>query len=256
MLNEDVIPDDFYNIEQSDILYIINKFNLTLYLWNVGKLYPKSNIFPINKKRELTKEYENISKSIIKYKNPFTFYIINNFFSEDKNEFLLQWLKKDISWKYHRESFFEQFERHLNYTTKVSSCPWLVSSEYHNELLNMMESLFNIEFSDRVEIVAHKLIAGQGIGIHTDEPHEGTESHRVVVQLNSHFIDTYGGHLIFFRNQNPDSIHTIIRPINNTAIAFELSSLSYHAVNNVTDGERYTLVFSFWRKDSLNMVER
>src|SRR5262249_13999603 len=102
--------------------------------------------------------------------------------------------------------------------------------------------------SEHYHIAAHKLIPQQGIGVHTDRPQDGSETHRLVIHLNRGFVDSYGGHLIFFDDQKGQRVRKIIRPLHNSAVAFESSARSYHAVSNVLHGIRYSLVFSLWRR--------
>ena len=48
-----------------------------------------------------------------------------------------------------------------------------------------------------------------------------------------------------------DATGAILRPIHNSAVAFALEPGSYHAVNDVTAGERYSLVFGFWNREQM-----
>ena len=90
------------------------------------------------------------------------------------------------------------------------------------------------------------MISGHGIGIHNDDPEPGSETYRLVIQLNREFRDSYGGHLALFNSNNIQDIHRIVKPIHNSAIAFALLPHSWHAVSYVSEGERYSIVFSFW----------
>lgn len=118
-----------------------------------------------------------------------------------------------------------------------------------------MEALFSIELADVFSVTAHRLVPGQGIGLHTDRPLLGYESHRMVVHFGPEFRDQNGGHLLFFNSENSDDLAQAFRTVHNSAVGFELSPSSYHAVAELSGGVRYTLVYSFWRADSLEVVE-
>ena len=51
---------------------------------------------------------------------------------------------------------------------------------------------------------------------------------------------------MFFAGPEPESINKVVEPKNGSVQAFAISSRSYHAVSTVHDGERYTLVYSFY----------
>ena len=111
-----------------------------------------------------------------------------------------------------------------------------------------MEQVFNTLLAQNVRVIAHKLVENQHIGIHNDFI-QGGESHRLTVQLNRGVSGTTGGYLILFQSEQPEDIHRILKPQNNTALAFAISLGSYHAVSTQYAGDRYTLVFSFYEKE-------
>jgi Rps23 Pro-64 3,4-dihydroxylase Tpa1-like proline 4-hydroxylase len=90
------------------------------------------------------------------------------------------------------------------------------------------------------------LVAGQRIRIHNDYIPD-QESHRVLVQLNRGWTDDMGGALIFFNSHDPTDMHRAFRPSHNSCVGFEISPKSLHAVSTIHSGERFTLVFSFYR---------
>jgi Rps23 Pro-64 3,4-dihydroxylase Tpa1-like proline 4-hydroxylase len=94
----------------------------------------------------------------------------------------------------------------------------------------------------------HKLAPGQRIRIHNDYI-AGQESHRVLVQLNRGWTDDNGGVLLFFGSEDAGDIRKAFRPLHDSCVAFEISQQSHHAVTPVARGERYTLVYSFYRNE-------
>ena len=167
------------------------------------------------------------------------------------------WLDGHTPWRRHVHYFFDQFE----YSLIDAKLPpllheGLVSAATLRGLRQRMEALFSVELADVFSVTAHRLVPGQGIGVHTDRPLLGYESHRMVVHLGPEFRDENGGHLMFF--DGPDELDFVqaFRTIHNSAVAFELSPHSFHAVGEVASGVRYTLVYSFWRIDGVDVVER
>jgi hypothetical protein len=103
--------------------------------------------------------------------------------------------------------------------------------------------------SEHVTLGAHRMHPGHGVGIHTDDPALGTESLRLLATLRrGEYADSAGGHLCLFSAPEMSAISAIVRPRHNSAVAFPLSDRSYHAVNDVTEGVRYSLIFGFWDK--------
>lgn len=109
----------------------------------------------------------------------------------------------------------------------------------------VLEQSFQVQLEDRFEAVAHKMIKGQKIGIHNDFG-APWRTHRLVVQLNRGFSEDHGGQLIFFNSHDPSDVHRAFRPVHNTAVGFALTSAAYHAVTEITEGVRYSIVYSFW----------
>ncbi len=107
-----------------------------------------------------------------------------------------------------------------------------------------IEEEFGCRLTDRVDLVAHTLLPGQRIAIHNDYL-VGEETHRLTVQLNRGLSDEDGGFFMLFNSLDAADLHRVLRPVSNTAIAFEISTKSHHAVSRLHGGERYTLVYSF-----------
>lgn len=178
---------------------------------------------------------------------PFSYFIASRFFSLRESEIMLSWLESDQApWSVHRESFFEQHEISLFKTDLPSDVKRILSVSWLNSLKSDLSKIFKTDLTNKFTVVAHKLTVGQGIGIHTDCPKNGLETHRLVIYLNRDFDDSNGGHLILFNSDNPNDIHRIIRPIHNYAFGFAMSPRSYHAVSNMSKGQRYSINVSFW----------
>lgn len=108
-----------------------------------------------------------------------------------------------------------------------------------------MERLLGGKLTSQVEITAHKLNRTQKIRIHNDARPDG-ETHRFLIQLNREWSESRGGLLMLFRGPDVEMLDNIIRPVSGSAFGFRISGKSYHAVSQVREGDRYTLVFSFY----------
>jgi hypothetical protein len=179
---------------------------------------------------------------------PYPHVIVPELFAPDESEAMLQWLEKGAMW----------WEQHRDFYThetceNMLECPLLgegqpLSRATRAELARMLSQRFAIELDEsNVTLGAHRMHPGHGVGIHTDDPALGTESLRLLVTLRrGDYTDAAGGHLCLFTAPEMSALASIVRPRHNSAIAFPLSGTSYHAVNDVTDGIRYSLIFGFW----------
>ena len=86
---------------------------------------------------------------------------------------------------------------------------------------------------------------GQRIAIHNDYL-IGEETHRLIVQVNRGLKDEDGGFFMLFNSFDASDVHRVLRPIHGSAIGFEISPASHHAVSRLYGEERYTLVYSFY----------
>ena len=157
------------------------------------------------------------------------------------------WLERDAPWNLVEESFYEQFEFSILDVDLPGNIGKLVTSESLERLTKNIGNIFSTDFTRNVDITAHKLAEGQSIRIHNDVLDDGP-SHRLVIQINAICSAEHGGLLILFSSDDAANIATILKPVGNTAVGFEISSQSNHAVSKVHRGERYTLVYSFWKK--------
>lgn len=160
----------------------------------------------------------------------------------------LAWLETDAPWVLRVEDFYEQHECGLTKETLPSPLRRLVAPEDLQSYANRMLAPIALGKTTLVEATAHKLSGGQSIKIHNDYI-GGEETHRILVQLNRGWSDEQGGFLMLFASSCADDLARIVRPVHGSAIAFEISENSFHAVSATVGGERYTLVFSFRRDD-------
>lgn len=186
---------------------------------------------------------------------PFPHFIASQSFAQDVADAAYTWLDANAPWRRHVSYFFDQFECNmLSMRLPRLLHEGLISPATLRLLRQRMEAQFSVSLADVFAVFAHRLVPGQGIGVHNDKPTPGNETHRLVVHLGPGFDDTSGGHLMFFRGKDPGDLACAFRSVHNTAVGFELSARSHHAVAELATGVRYTLVYSFWRADCADVV--
>jgi hypothetical protein len=165
----------------------------------------------------------------------------------DKANALLRWFETGVQWRFHRSHFFQLFESHLADQQPPTGCRWLFDDNWLTPLRTRVGRLLGARLDERVLIVGHRLVPGQELCIHNDEPATGTETHRLLIQLNHGLDSDDGGDLLFFDRYDPGAVYRVWRPIHNSCVGFALSHRSFHAVTKIVKRVRYTLVISFWR---------
>lgn len=167
----------------------------------------------------------------------------------------LAWLETDAPWKLTETDFYEQYEFSLLQAPLAGAVARLACPETLQALRLRMARQFGQPLSERVDVTAHKLVAGQTIRIHNDYLPEG-ESQRLLLQLNRGWKPEYGGYLMFFGGPDPETVSKVVEPMHGSVQAFAVSPGSYHAVSTVHRGERYTVVYSFYPASSQPHAER
>lgn len=178
---------------------------------------------------------------------PFQHFVLSEFYEVEFADVLNRWLSGQSSWRRSVHHFYDQFELNFKDIPSIPetiALPLLASSAL-DKVKELAENLFGTQFYPNIFVGAHKLMDGQGIGIHTDNAH-GEESHRLVVQLSKDWQDASGGNLVFFGSADIRDVKNIFRPVFNTAIGFALGEASHHAVSNVSHGTRLTIIYGFW----------
>lgn len=176
---------------------------------------------------------------------PFPYFLAEQFVRPSLEKELLNWLESGAPWRLVETDFYEQFEFNLFDAELPASLAWLVSRECLAHLRGVVEKTLGCRLTDKTDLVAHKLLAGQRIGIHNDYL-EGHETHRLTVQLNQGLTDKDGGFFMLFNSFDARDVHKILRPLSGSAVGFKISQDSHHAVSRMHGGERYTLVYSFY----------
>ena len=157
----------------------------------------------------------------------------------------LSWLINEAPWTLRVEDFYVQHEFSLLNVPLGDAIAPLASTAFIEQVRVGLKRAFSIERSlDLVDVNAHRLTPGQVIRIHNDFI-EGAETHRLLIQLNSGWSADQGGLLMLFGDDNVQSLQNVILPSHGSGFAFEITPKSFHAVSEIRDGERYTLVYTF-----------
>lgn len=179
------------------------------------------------------------------FAKPFPHFVSHGALADEIGQSTLDWLESNPPWKLVETDFYEQYEFSFWDVTLPSAISILKDQSFLAAIKNQMEQQFNVRLSQSFDFTAHKLIPGQTIRIHNDFI-PGQETHRLLIQLNRKWRDSDGGYLLFFDGPRAEDVSKVFQPTHNSAIGFEISGESNHAVSTVHSGERFTLVFSFY----------
>jgi hypothetical protein len=147
-----------------------------------------------------------------------------------------------LEWSVAVQDFYQQRE--------VNLC----GNAYYDELFNKQArisiassigSFFGVQLGVDFDVAAHKMIAGDYIGIHTDANDYG-ETHRLTVTLNEDWSVDDGGVLLALNGGDLSNVRDAWLPTANNGFLFEISETSYHAVSPVLGPRpRYSLILTF-----------
>lgn len=188
----------------------------------------------------------DLSNAVVS-ENPFPHFSATSVLSEESITKLYAWFLITDEWQLVETDFYEQYEFSMLHVDLPSELKNLVSSISLLEIEMIFQNRFNnVKSLQIVDVVAHKLVNSQHIGIHNDYIDE-EETHRMVLHVNPTWTEENGGYLMLFNSDNPQDVTKIFYPINNTVFGFEISRQSNHAVSRIYDFARYTIVYTFKR---------
>lgn len=176
---------------------------------------------------------------------PFPYFTAAEGFGDDVSSAILDWLEAEAPWTLVETDFYEQHEFSLSGVGTPPHLTFLTERPFLDDLRAKVERIFGVQLREQVDSTVHKLVPGQRIRIHNDFI-PGEETHRVLVQLNRGWHDDRGGFLMFFNSRDPSDVHRVFSPVHDSVVGFAISENSNHAVSTIHDGERFTLVFSFY----------
>ncbi len=177
--------------------------------------------------------------------HPFHCFTVARVVSKELEQTLLAWFETEAPWRLTIMDFYEQYEFDFQDVELPSELKPLFSLDSLDELRQNVGMLLGAALKPQIEITAHKLNRSQKVRIHNDARPDG-ETHRLLVQVNRGWSEENGGLLMLFRGPEVETLDDIIAPTSRSAFGFEISTASYHAVSQVHQGDRYTLVYSFY----------
>lgn len=159
-----------------------------------------------------------------------------------------------LKWTLSMTEFYEQYEVSLIDTdrpfasTALDSLREIAFNREFTTLIGLITDQVPLEVAD---VACHRSLTGQQIGIHNDfEP--GGEVCRLTIHLNPGWTLADGGILVTFVAEDSKSSTADYVPAMNTAMLFEISPTSFHAVTPVMASRpRYSIVISFRRKNRM-----
>jgi Rps23 Pro-64 3,4-dihydroxylase Tpa1-like proline 4-hydroxylase len=179
--------------------------------------------------------------------DPFPHMRIPQILRPEEADRALGWMQRKAPWALRVESFYQQYEFSFLSIDPEPEVQGLLIPSFTEVVRGALAKAFAVQGElQLVDIGAHLLRPGQAIRIHNDYL-DGEETHRLLIQLNSGWDVKQGGLLMLFVDGNPDSLAKSIRPTHGNGFAFEISQTSFHAVSPISDGERFTLVYTYRR---------
>jgi hypothetical protein len=175
---------------------------------------------------------------------PFPHFSIGNVLPSETISTLFNWFRQTDVWKLVETDFYEQYEFSLLHVDLPDDLKFLISEGTLNYIGQRYIKEFGVDGLEIVDIVAHKLVNEQRIGVHNDFIN-GEETHRMVLHINPLWKEENGGLLLLFNSSKAEDLSQIVKPLDNTAFGFEISRRSHHAVSKIYDYTRYTIVYTF-----------
>lgn len=155
---------------------------------------------------------------------------------------------ESLPWRLATTDFYEQYEDSLIDTERpyvgspLDALREVAMSPEFAEFIGSVTSQGQLEV---VDVACHRSTAGQQIGIHNDFYPEG-EVCRFTIHLNPGWTLEDGGLFVTFAAPDSSAVRAAYLPTMNSALLFEISPASFHAVTEVTtDRPRYSIVISF-----------
>ena len=184
---------------------------------------------------------------------PFRHFSIENFIDEDVASSLLRWFEREAEWNAKSIAGLGTLSSVDLHTSKLGrQLGFLTGERFLSNLRRQMGELFATELEGFVDLTANRMMRTQKIGAHNDIstlPPAFRFTHRLVLYLNHQYSEEYGGALRLADTLSPSrsaSLQKRILPVHRSAVGFEISESSYHAIEPVRKGTRYSLSFTFY----------
>ncbi|MEA3062537.1 MAG: hypothetical protein QOJ94_2318 [Sphingomonadales bacterium] len=162
-----------------------------------------------------------------------------------------------LPWGIRIGSFYETRRLDLRaHLKEAPNRPRFVEDRFVDAMRRSISRIFGEPLYDCVQVLGHRMLPGQAIGVHNDNPGLGFENYRVIVQLTARHRKRDGGALNLHLSDEPSSAFQSIRPLYNMSVGFEAGHASYHSVDAVSGRPRDALLFNFWHVGNSPAAER
>src|SRR5260221_13320550 len=152
-----------------------------------------------------------------------------------------------LPWRLAETDFYQQYEVSLLDGPPVAigaSLAALRQAATSDEFARVLTQLTTHRGLRTVDVACHRSTTGQTIGIHTDHS-EDRETCRLTLHFNDRWSIEDGGLFVVFGSEDPASAMEAFAPEMNTAVLFEISERSFHAVTHVECRRpRYSIVIA------------
>jgi|GEM_PF-603801 len=163
-----------------------------------------------------------------------------------------------LPWTLSTTEFYEQYEVSLLDTersfndTAFDRLREVALSASFRKLISAITGKGGLKVAD---VACHRSTTDQQIGIHNDF-YPGGETCRFTIHLNPAWQLDEGGLFVTFSSVDSSTMEAAYLPIMNSALVFEISPKSFHAVTAVTSTRpRYSIVISFLQEDSTGPLD-
>lgn len=185
--------------------------------------------------------------------SPFRHFTIENFIDEDIASSLLRWFEQEADWNAKSIAGLGTLSSvDLRTSEPGPRLDFLTGDPFLSHVRRHMSELFGTKLEGFVDLTGNRMTRRQEIGLHNDVstlPPAFRFTHRLVLYLNHHYSEEYGGVLRLANTLSPSQsapAQKRILPVHRNAFGFEISESSYHAIEPVRKGTRYNLSFTFY----------
>lgn len=188
---------------------------------------------------------ENLNlSSAVAQEIPFPHFSATSVLNNQLEVKIYEWFQLTADWNLVETDFYEQYEFSLLNVKLPEDLKCIIERDFLNNIENQFTKSFNVKGFELVDVVAHKLVNSQHIGVHNDFIND-EETHRLVLHINPEWKEEHGGYLLLFNSSDSKDMAKVVSPINNSAFGFEISRKSHHAVSKIYDFKRFTIVYTF-----------
>ncbi|TDL85424.1 peptide arginase family protein [Meridianimarinicoccus aquatilis] len=189
----------------------------------------------------------------IEQSHPVSHFICEDFITDSYRKLIISWLDDTAYWSRNTSTFYDQFNAKID-RREASPVSKLFSLE--KKISELASHFSGVSFLSRIKISVNRLVPGQRIDFHTDNPIKDYETHRFIVGLSNSSPEDDG---LFLLNNTSDisveNLPTAYKLSDGAAVFLPLGPTSFHAVTPLQHQVRYTLVISLWSKSAKSIEE-